>query len=114
MEPTIARSTPNATFRFGLHDPLGDGIVFYRTAEDRDKAAKITIEGYLYDGEWDPDVKGIIAFDATHRATEVDIVKRKGGLDDDGYDENGEHWDSDDVDMKCNYRLMPIPVPAQS
>jgi len=108
MEPTIARSTPNATFRFGLYDSLGDGIVFYGTAEDRDKAAQITIEGYLCDGEWDPDVKGIFAFDVTYRVTEVDIVKRKGGLDDDGYDENGEHWDSDDVDMKCNYRLMPI------
>jgi hypothetical protein len=97
-----------------LYDSLGDGIVFYGTAEDRDKAAQITIEGYLCDGEWDPDVKGIFAFDVTYRVTEVDIVKRKGGLDDDGYDENGEHWDSDDVDMKCNYRLMPIPVPAQS
>jgi hypothetical protein len=108
MEPTIARSTPNATFRFGLYDPIEDGIEFYETAEDRDKAAEITIKGYLYDGEWDPDVKGIFAFDVTHRATEIDIVMRKGELDDDGYDENGEYWDSNAVDKKCNYRLMPI------
>lgn len=108
MEPTIPRSTPSATYRFGLYDPLGDGVVFYKTAEDRDKAAEIAIEGYLNDGEWDPDVKGIFAFDVTHHATEVDIVKRKGDLDDDKCDENGEYWPSDHVDIKCNYRLMPI------
>jgi hypothetical protein len=108
MEPTIPRSTPSATYRFGLYDPLGDGVVFYKTAEDRDKAAEIAIEGYLDDVEWDEGVKGILAFDVTHRVSEVDILERKGELDDDGYDENGEHWPSSEVDMKCNYRLMPI------
>jgi hypothetical protein len=54
------RYTPSSTHLYGLYDPDGDGITFYKSAAERDEAAEETIRSYLSDGEvgeesWYPD-----------------------------------------------------------
>lgn len=104
-------STPSATHLYGLHDPNGEGFTFHKSQEDRDAYAREVIEEYLIEGEWSDEVTGIFAFAVTHRATATDVVEKKGELDEDGYDENGEYWPDNDADCKCNYALKPIKEP---
>jgi hypothetical protein len=53
------RYTPSSTHLYGLYDPDGDGITFYKSAAERDEAAEETIQNYLSDGEWCDDVTGM-------------------------------------------------------
>ena len=102
--------TPSPAHVFGLWDPEGDGITFYKSAEERNKAAEKVIQSYLQDGEWHEDVISVFAFTVTHRATEIDIVRPVGKIDpEDGCDEVGEYWPNTDCECKCNYALKPFP-----
>ena len=107
---TTHRSAPSATHLYGLYDPNGEGVTFHESQESRDAYAKEVIEGYLDDDLWSDEVTEIYAFDVTHRATAVDVVERKGELDEDGYDENDEYWSDNDVECKCGYQLKPFPA----
>jgi hypothetical protein len=109
ISPT--RYTPSSTHLYGLYDPDGDGITFYKSAAERDEAAEETIRSYLSDGEWCDDVTNVFAFVVTHRATEVDVVRPVGEIDEDGCDEAGEDWSNTNCDYKCNYALKPFPTP---
>ena len=111
---TTHRSTPSTTHLYGLYDPDGEGVTFHKSQEDRDAYAKKLIEEYLTEGEWNEEVTQVFAFVVTDRATAVNIIERKGELDDDGYDENDEYWQSHDVDYKCDYELRPFPVKTKS
>ena len=104
------RHTPSATHLYGLYDPEGDGFTFYKTAEERDKAAEETIKTYLDEGTWFEEVTGVFAFTVTHRATEIDVVRPVGEIDpEDGCDEAGEYWPDTDCEYKCNYALQMFP-----
>jgi hypothetical protein len=103
------RHTPSSTHLYGLYD--GDGITFYKSAAERNEAAKETIQNYLSDGEWCDDVTNVFAFVVTHRATEVDVVRPVGEIDEDGCDQAGEDWSNTNCDYKCNYALKPFPTP---
>ena len=109
ISPT--RYTPSSTHLYGLYDPDGDGITFYKSAAERDEAAEETIRSYLSDGEWCDDVTNVFAFVVTHSATEVDVVQPVGEIDEDGCDEAGEDWSNTNCDYKCNYALKPFPTP---
>jgi hypothetical protein len=109
ISPT--RYTPSSTHLYGLYDPDGDGITFYKSAAERDEAAEETIRSYLSDGEWCDDVTNVFAFVVTHSATEVDVVRPVGEIDEDGCDEAGEDWSNTNCDYKCNYALKPFPTP---
>jgi hypothetical protein len=85
--------------------------MFYKSAAERNEAAKETIQNYLSDGEWCDDVTNVFAFVVTHRATEVDVVRPVGEIDEDGCDEAGEDWSNTNCDYKCNYALKPFPTP---
>ena len=83
-------------------------MTFYETEEDRAKAAKATIEGYLSDGDgWREEVTNVFAFTVTHCATAVNVKNLVGELDEDGCDETGEYWESE-FDYKCDYELKPL------
>ena len=100
--------TPSATHPYGLCDLEGDGITFYKSAKERDEAAEKTIKGYL-DGEWLEEVTSVFAFMVTHRATEIDVVRPVGEINEDGCDEAGEYWPDTDCEYKRNYALKTFP-----
>lgn len=103
------RYTPSSTHIYGLYDPEYNGITFYKTSAERDKAAEETIQAYLSEGEWYEGVTSIFAFTVTHRATQIDVVSPVGEIDEDGCDEAGEDWSNTNCDYKCNYALKPFP-----
>jgi len=98
------KTSPDRDHVFGLYCPH-DGQQFYATAEERDEAAKDIIQDHLQEGEWSEDVGDVFAFTVTHKATQVDVKHPKGELDEDGYDENDEHWPNGVDDFTCNYAL---------
>jgi|LakMenEpi03Aug12_release.lakeMendotaPanAssembly.Ray.scaffolds.fasta_scaffold962958_2 hypothetical protein len=106
---TSIRHTPSNTHLYGLYDPEGDGITFYESAKERDEAAEKTIQAYLDDNVWFEEVTSVFAFMVTHRATEIDVVRPVGEIDEDGYDEVGEYWPDTDCQSKCNYALKTFP-----
>lgn len=101
------KSNPSTEYRFFLYCP-NDGLTFWRTEEDRDKAGRDLIEEYLSDGEWNDQIDLISAGTVTHHVVEVDRKERVGELDDDGYDEAGEYWASNEYDYACNHELRPL------
>lgn len=105
-------SYPTPEYRFFLYDP-NDGITFWKTEEERDKAAEAAIDSYL-DEEWNEEVLGVVAGVVTHLTVEIDRVDKIGKLDDDGYDEAGEYWPNNDCDYKCNHALKPLDTPSLS
>ena len=111
---TTHQSTPSATHVYGLCDPHGEGVTFHKSREDRDACAKEVLKGYLSEGEWNEEVTQVFAFVVTDRATAVNIIERKGELDDDGYDEEGNYWQSAEFDYTCNYELQEFPAKTES
>lgn len=107
------RNHPTPEHRFFLYDP-NDGITFWRTEEERDKAAETAIDSYLDDDEWNEEVLGVVAGVVTHHTVEIDRVDKIGELDDDGYDEAGEYWPNNDCDYKCNHALKPLDTTSPS
>ena len=100
------KDTPDKDHTYGLYDPINSGYTFYATKEERDNAAEEAIEAYLDDTWWE-EVEGVFAFTVTAKATQVNVKHPEGELDDEGYDENGDYWESD-VDFSCNYALKPL------
>jgi hypothetical protein len=95
-------------FPFWLYDPEGDGLTFYRTGADRDRAAADAIALYLdtHDG-WNEDVERVSGGLVTHHAVQVDREEKPANLDDDNCDDNGDHW-PEGFDYKCDYKFKTI------
>ena len=100
------KCSPCKEYRFFLYDP-NDGITFWKTEEERDKAAEAAIDCYL-DNERSDEVSGVVAGVVTHQTVEIDRVYKVGQLDEDGYDEAGQYWPGSDYDYSCNYALKPF------
>lgn len=100
------KNTPDRDHVYGLYDPEGNGYTFYATEKERDNAAEGAIGAYL-DDTWFDEVEGVFAFTVTAKATQVDVKHPEGELDDEGYDENGDWWESS-VDFSCNYAMKPL------
>ena len=113
MESKMSKKfSPSETYKFFLYDPLGEGLSFYESSEDRDAAAKEIIpEGYIDPdiGTWDDDVEGIFAGEVTHLIQQTNLINRPADdqLDEFNYDDSGEHWPQE-WEYKCNYELKPI------
>jgi hypothetical protein len=101
------RSTPNKDYVFGLYDPDGEGLSFYKTESHRDDSAKEIIKGYLDNNEWTGEVEGVFAFVVTHQARQANIIYPAGELDEDGYDGEGNYFQEADS-YNCDYELKPI------
>ena len=93
-----------------MYDPEGDGYQEYLSQEDALSAAKEAIGYYLDDG-WSEDVESVVVGKITHRATQVNLVKRppESEIDDEGIDGEGDWWDGD-WEEKCNYELIEVKV----
>ncbi len=102
---------PDKDFKFWLYDPDGDGLTYYRTESDRDKAAAIAIDLYLdtQDG-WNEEVERVTGGVVTHCVKQTDVEHKQTNLDEDGCDEDGNSWNSS-FDVKCNYEFKAIEVP---
>jgi hypothetical protein len=97
---------PHPEYRYWLHDPEGDGMTYWRTAEDRDKAAERVIAAYLSDC-WAEETEYVCAGEVTHTAQVKDKRMRPDDLDEDGIDGQGEYWPLD-MAWRGNYTLEPI------
>lgn len=99
---------PSAEFRFFIFDAMDGYFIYFKTAEDRDKASDGIIQGYLDDG-WDEMVEQVVAGEITHTCAKIDIVVRppEDEIDEDGHDQDGNYW-GEEWDCKCNYTLAPI------
>ena len=95
-------------YPFWLYVPDGDGMTFWKTEEERNRYAEEEIQSYLQDGEWSEEVQYVCAGVVGYSAQECDVLRPKGEIDEEGYDEDGEgRWESED-DIRCNYRLQPL------
>ncbi|AYN21627.1 hypothetical protein [Alcaligenes aquatilis] len=108
---------PSPEYRFFLHDPEGDGMRYYRTAEERNADAEDAIQGYL-DDCWSEGVAQVVAGEITHHAVAKNVELRPEREDFES-DEAHEHALSDlgfsgnDWDYVCNYELAPISDPGE-
>jgi len=92
-------------FEYFLFDPY-NGMVFFKTAKERDEYADKAINEYLDEDGWHEDVTGIIAGKVTHFTKETDRVDRPSDedIDEEGCDGEGSYWG--DMDFKCNYKMV--------
>ena len=100
-------SFPDAEFRFFIYDPEGAGFMYFRSAEDRDKASDDVIQQYLDDG-WDESVEQVVAGEISHTCQQTDLRQRPSDeeLDDEGRDSEGTYWGV--FSCICNYELLPL------
>jgi hypothetical protein len=96
------RSAPHKDFRFWYYSPEGEGMTFFRTAENRDEYARKDMSGYL-DGEWAEEVEWCCAGEMTHLAQQTDRKDRP--TDQEELEE--ENW-PEGIDYQCNYALLPL------
>ena len=60
--------------RYFLYDPEGDGMMYFDTEEERDKAAKEAIDDYLDCDEWSDEVVNVVTGIVTHSAQRTNVV----------------------------------------
>ena len=98
--------TPKVGFEFFYSNPCGDGLVYFKSEQERDEAANEAVHGYLDDG-WNEEVVNITVGKITGVATKVDVTIRPTDLDEDDCDEEGVHWDPE-WGYTCNYEIKPV------
>lgn len=108
---------PTPEYRFFLHDPEGDGMRYYRTAEERNADAEDTIQGYL-DDCWSESVVQVVAGEITHHAVAKNVELRPRREDFDSDEDHvqalcEEGFSGHDGDYSCNYVLAPITDPGE-
>lgn len=109
-EKPDTKRVPHPDYRFWLYDPEGEGMTYYRTAEDRDKAAALAIDACRGDGDegWYEDgLEGIAAGEVTHVARVTNKKMRPAELDDEQCDGEGTYWG--DFEWMGNYTMVLLP-----
>ena len=104
---------PTAEYRFFLFDPGGNGMAYFKTAEERDAYADDEIHLWCDDG-WSEEVKNVIAGEVTHHTVRTNVIARPVREDYDS-DEDFEYAVEEfschtGADYTCNYELKPIDV----
>ncbi|WP_394243953.1 hypothetical protein [Halopseudomonas laoshanensis] len=107
--PRIERSWhPSAEYRYFVWD-AGDGeFAYFKSAADRDLAAKDIIGDHL-DDAWSESVQQVMAGEITHLCAQTNVYHRPDDehLDDEDFDaRTGQYWG--DFDTICNYELQPM------
>jgi hypothetical protein len=105
---TPLKYRPDPGHTFWLYSPEGDGLTFWKTAEERDDYAKKEIRTYLDDDRWFEEVEQVIAGVVTHVTRPSSITRPVGVIDENGYDEEDNGPWEDENDAKCDYTLQPI------
>lgn len=104
---------PTAEFRFFIYEPDGNGFIYFKSAEDRDKASEWIINQYLDDG-WSESVEQVVAGELSHTCEQINVRNKPDAadLDEDGCDGEGQHWG--EFDTICNYALVPLAGAIES
>lgn len=104
------KTNPDPEYRFFLFDPEWDGMMFFRSEEERDAAAKEAINAYndVYNG-WSEEVERLLMGEVTRVCTQTNVVERPSDeeLDEEGCDGEGTYWDPD-IELRCDYEMLPI------
>ncbi len=79
--PKDYKRTPTRKYRFFLNDPLGNGMMYFRTVEDRDAEAKETIAACLDGNEWADETTEICTGEVTHVVEAVNDNPEVNGYD---------------------------------
>lgn len=108
---------PTPEYRFFLHDPEGDGMRYYRTAEERNADAADAIQCYL-DDCWAEEVVNVVAGEITHHAVARNVELRPKREDFESDDEHEQAlseggFSGHDGDYCCKYELAPITDPGE-
>lgn len=106
---TDSKRTPTKEYRFFLCDPEGDGWMYFRDKDQRDKAAKEAVARYLDGDEWIEEVECVCAGEVTALVGKTNVTVRPPAdeIDEDGIDQEGDYWDGD-CEEKCNYELVTL------
>lgn len=103
---------PDIEHRFFLYDPEGNGLMYFKTAEERDAYSTDVIRSCL-DEYWSESVSHIIAGEVTHHTVRcnVELPPRRSEFDsDEEYEDAIEEFGDSDVHYKCDYKLAPLDV----
>lgn len=85
----------------------GEGnLQYFETEKEALDSAASDIAGWM-DDRWSEQVQDVKVGVITHMAAQINREDRPDDLDDEGYDEDGEHWESD-LEYQCNYVMLPI------
>lgn len=104
------RRHPDPEYRFFLYDPWGDGFMFFRSAEERDAAARDAIAAYL-DDVWDEGVENVLAGEVTHHTIPTNVTmkpKREDFDSEEDFEDALAEFGDSDCDYVCNYELRPL------
>ena len=111
---------PSITHKFFYSDPGGDGMMFFDTEAERDKAMSDAIAAWSDDG-WSEEVENICAGVVTHTVEKCDVQNRPERCtehedqEEPDCDQCGENQDwvyGGDVDYICNYKAVPLATPS--
>ncbi|MCJ8337610.1 MAG: hypothetical protein MJK10_03985 [Pseudomonadales bacterium] len=89
-----------------VYGDSGEGFVYFNNEAERDAYAKVLVDGYYADG-WDENVEDVVAGKLTHTTQAINRVERPGNIDEEGYDEQGTHWEPHWSYM-CSYELLSL------
>ena len=107
MEKKDTKTKPHPDYRFWLYDAEGDGMVYFRDQDSRDKAGAIAIERHLCEDGWSDEVEYVSAGETTHYAQVLLKKLRPDDLDEESCDGSGTYW-PDDTEWRGNYTLSPM------
>lgn len=111
MEQPDMKYQPDEEYKYWLLDQEGDGMMFFRTREERDAHGQRCIDGHLEDMMWHDEVEGICAGEITVTHTAKVLNKRMRpedyDLDEDGLDDRGVSW-PDEIGWRGHYTLEPL------
>jgi len=112
MNTTLDYSnSPTPEYRFFVHDPQGNGFMYFTSAEARDQASVDIIRAYLDDG-WDEEVEYVVAGEITHTCEKINEQHRPDVIDAEGNDAEGQHWG--EFETMCDYGLIALPAAPES
>ena len=94
---------PDSEHKFFLWDPEGNGMMFFKIEEERNRYAfEEAIPGYC-DDCWSEEVENVCAGVITHIAGQTNVQQKPTDPE-----ELEEEWPNKDWDYTCDYALLPI------
>jgi len=99
---------PHEEYLFFLYDPNHQGMMYFKSKEDREMCVRETINWYLED-DWSEEVEEICMGEVTHVVQAVNVLTRPDDVDEEGCDGSGLYW-PEDVETMCDYDMVEVGV----